>query len=133
MTARSLVSLCLLAAALTGCSEERVFTPPAVDLPLRNMKVVPEPREGMARGADVSFRLSFMSVSSGRMTLYARDQTGTWLLTSAPSVDLAAGVPTTLEAWFAVPATAASVEVIASFQAEGAAKPLDMHFPYTTR
>ena len=133
MTSRTLVSLCLLAAASTACSEARVFTPPAVDLPMRNLQVVPEPRDGMARGANVSFSLSFMSVSGGRMTLSARDQTGTWLLTTEPSVELVPGVPTRLEAWFAVPATASSVEVIASFHAEGEAKPLDIHFPYTTR
>jgi hypothetical protein len=133
MTSRTLVSLCLLAAALTGCSEERVFTPPAVDLPMRNLQVVPEPREGLARGANVSFSLSFTSLSGGRMTLAARDQTGAALLTSEPSVVLVPERPTTLEVWFAVPATASSVDVIATYHAEGGAEPLPIHFPYTTR
>jgi hypothetical protein len=100
---------------------------------MRNLQVAPEPREGMARGANASFSLSFTSVSGGRMTLSVRDQTRAPLLSSEPSVELAPEVPTTLEVRFAVPATATSVDVVATLHTAGETQPLPIHFTYATR
>jgi hypothetical protein len=133
MTSRTLVSLCLVAALSAACSEDRVFTPPAVDLPMSNLQVTPEPREGMSKGADAWFAISFTATANGRMTLSALDQTGARLRFSERAFDLVADRPTAVEIRFPVPATATSVRVIARLFIDGEAEPLEVHFPYATR
>ena len=134
MTSRTLVSLCLLAAALTACSEAHVFTPPAVDLPMRNLQVTPEPREGMARGANVSFSLSFTSgVRRAHDAVRARPDGRGAAHVGAVGRSWSRGWRRRWRCGSPSRPTASSVDVIATYHAGGEAKPFDIHFPYTTR
>jgi hypothetical protein len=130
---RTLVSLCLVAAALSACSETSMVAPPSLDLPLTVLQIERATREPLPRGATVSVSLRIGAVSEGRMTLSVRDQTGAALLASEPSVDLVPQQTTVLHATFAVPAGASSILAVAHLYSAGAATPVDLHFAYATR
>jgi hypothetical protein len=130
---RTLVSLCLAAAALSACSETSMVAPPSLDLPLTVLQIEPATQEPLPRGATVSVSLRIGAVSEGRMTLSVRDQTGAALLASEPSVDLVPQQTTVLLATFTVPAGASSIMAVAHLYAAGAETPLDLHFAYATR
>jgi hypothetical protein len=130
---RTLVSLCLVAAALSACSETSVVAPPPLDLPLTALQIVPATQEPLPRGATASVSLRIGAVSEGRMTLSVTDQTGAALLPSEPSVELVPQQTAVLQATFVVPAGASSIRAVAHLYSAGASTPVDLHFAYATR
>ena len=119
------------AAACSGSSPTLPATPPS-DSSFRVVAVSPAVGQTLSRGA-VSVSLTVASDLPGRLTLSIRDQSRASVLTSEPAVDLVAGVVTTLEVFFAVPAAATSIDVRGDFVPAAAGSPTAVSVQYAVR
>jgi hypothetical protein len=89
--------------------------------------------ETLLRGATVSVSLTVASESPGRLSLSIRDQAGARLLTSEPSVELVPRQDTSIQASFAVPQAASSIDVFAYLRDADSATPTVIHIGYVAR
>ena len=126
---RTLVSLCLVAAASSACSGTSALTPPTMTS-WRLVALSPPVGETVLRGATVSVSLTVASELPGRLSLSIRDQTGARLLTLEPSVELALRQDTSIQATFVVPHAASSIDVFAYLRIPDTAAPTVIHAAY---
>jgi hypothetical protein len=129
---RKLVSVSIAAAASCACSEGNMPSAPSSEA-LRLVAFAPASGVVLTRGGPASVSLTVESASPGRLTLSVRDQSGSRLLSPEPSTEVAARRETSIQASFAVPATASAVDVFAEFRPFEATPATVIHVAYVAR
>jgi hypothetical protein len=125
----------LLAAAASACSAPpTLMGPSGQSTSFQVLALSPAVGETLSRGAAASITLTVVSDSPGRLTVSLRDQAGAAVVSPETSVELVAGVPTSLQVWFAVPSAAEKIEVRADFRpAAAVAAPTLLQVEYVVR